>query len=348
MTQSISCTDDLELLLTANGGTGPYSYSTDGVSFMPFNSGNQHVFNSLPSGNAGAGTYRYYVQDAFNCTSILSNEVTADTVEPIVITIDASAASVNCSGDNSAILIARGSGGLGNYQYELLDSPTSTTPLQGPSANGVFRNLIAGDYYVKVSSGDCEAISAIITVTEPAPLVYTDDYSAMICFGENTGYINVSLSGGSGNYQYAISPNLAQFDDINQFENLAPGTYTVIAQDANGCFVQTEYVIAESSEIVIDATATGETCLGDNDGAIDLVITGGVAPYSTRLDNTNYVADLLSYTDLVPGTHTVYVLDALGCETSVQVIINPGVNIKATVAPMYECTGTVPDNYLFV
>ncbi len=348
MTQSISCTDDLELLLTANGGTGPYSYSTDGVSFMPFNSGNQHVFNSLPSGNAGAGTYRYYVQDAFNCTSILSNEVTADTVEPIVITIDASAASVNCSGDNSAILIARGSGGLGNYQYELLDSPTSTTPLQGPSANGVFRNLIAGDYYVKVSSGDCEAISAIITVTEPAPLVYTDDYSAMICFGENTGYINVSLSGGSGNYQYAISPNLAQFDDINQFENLAPGTYTVIAQDANGCFVQTEYVIAESSEIVIDATATGETCLGDNDGAIDLVITGGVAPYSTRLDNTNYVADLLSYTDLVPGTHTVYVLDALGCETSVQVIINPGVNIKATVAPMYECTGTVPDNYLMV
>jgi len=40
-------------------------------------------------------------------------------------------------------------GVLGNYQYELLDSPTSTTPHSRTSAMGVFRNLIAGDYYVK-------------------------------------------------------------------------------------------------------------------------------------------------------------------------------------------------------
>ena len=338
----LSCENDATIRLAASGGTAPYQYSTDNLTFYPMSGGATHTFT------VGAGVYQYYVIDSFGCEALISNQVSIDAVPTLEIAIDRTAAVINCYGENTATIRSTATGGLGNYQYELLDSPTSTTPLQGPSTNGVFRNLIAGDYYVKVSSGDCEAISAIITVTEPAPLVYTDDYSAMICFGENTGYINVSLSGGSGNYQYAISPNLAQFDDINQFDNLAPGTYTVIAQDANGCFVQTEYVIAESSEIVIDATATGETCLGDNDGAIDLVITGGVAPYSTRLDNTNYVADLLSYTDLAPGTHTVYVLDALGCETSVQVIINPGVNIKATVAPMYECTGTVPDNYLMV
>ncbi|WP_159447274.1 T9SS type B sorting domain-containing protein [Cellulophaga tyrosinoxydans] len=348
MTQSITCANDLELLLTANGGTAPYSYSTDGVTFLPFNNGNEHIFNSLPSGNAGAGTYRYYVQDSFNCTSILSNEVKANAVAPIVIDVDQAAATVNCNGDSSAILLARASGGLGNYFYELLDTPTSITPLQGPNTNGVFRNLTAGDYYIRVTSEDCVETTGVITITEPAPLVYTDDYSPIICAGDTDGYINVALSGGSGNYLYAISPNLAQFDVINSFTNLAPGTYTVIAQDQNGCFVQTDYTIAAATPIVIDATPTGETCLGSNDGSIALVISGGTAPYSTRLENTSYVAGLLSYNDLPSGSHTVYVIDDLGCETSVEVQVAEGVNLKATVAPVYECTGDTPNNYIVV
>ncbi|MDP5230713.1 MAG: T9SS type B sorting domain-containing protein [Cellulophaga sp.] len=348
LTQSITCVDDLELVLTANGGTGPYSYSVDGVTFVAFNNGNQHNFNNLPSGNAGAGTYQYYVQDSFNCTSILSNEIRADAVAPITITIDTSAATVNCSGDNSAILIARASGGLGNYQYELLDNPTSTTPLQGPNTNGVFRDLIAGNYYIKVISEDCEEVTTVIPITEPDPLIYTDDYSATICAGDTNGFINVSLSGGSGDYKYAISPNLAQFDVVNQFTDLAPGTYTVIAQDAKGCFVQTDYIIAASPEIIINATPTGETCLGSNDGSLNLVLSGGIAPYRTRLESTNYVSGLLQYNDLASGQHTVFVIDSLGCETSIQVTVAAGVNIKATVTPVYECTDTTPENSLTV
>ncbi|WP_025616278.1 T9SS type B sorting domain-containing protein [Cellulophaga baltica] len=348
MTQSITCVDDLELLLTANGGTAPYSFSTDGTTFTTFNNGNEHIFNALPSGNAGAGTYRYYVQDSFNCTSTLSNEIQADPVAPITITVDETAATISCNGDSSAQLIARASGGLGNYFYELLDTPASTTPLQGPNTNGIFRNLAAGNYYIKVTSEDCEETTTVITIAEPTPLVYTDDYTAVICAGDTNGYINVSLAGGSGDYIYAISPNLAQFDTINSFTDLAPGTYTVIAQDKNGCFVQTEYTITAATPIVIDATPTGETCLGSDDGTIDLILSGGTAPYSTRLENTSYVADMIRYTDLPSGIHTVYVLDDLGCETSIEVTIAEGVNLKATVLPVYECTGDTPTNYLAV
>ncbi|MCR1023178.1 T9SS type B sorting domain-containing protein [Cellulophaga baltica] len=348
MTQSITCVDDLELLLTANGGTAPYSFSTDGTTFTAFNNGNEHIFNALPSGNAGAGTYRYYVQDSFNCTSTLSNEIQADPVAPITITVDETAATISCNGDSSAQLIARASGGLGNYFYELLDTPASTTPLQGPNTNGIFRNLAAGNYYIKVTSEDCEETTTVITIAEPTPLVYTDDYTAVICAGDTNGYINVSLAGGSGDYIYAISPNLAQFDTINSFTDLAPGTYTVIAQDKNGCFVQTEYTITAATPIVIDATPTGETCLGSDDGTIDLILSGGTAPYSTRLENTSYVADMIRYTDLPSGIHTVYVLDDLGCETSIEVTIAEGVNLKATVLPVYECTGDTPTNYLAV
>ena len=339
---ALTCTTAATMRLTATGGTAPYQFSTDNITFNPMSGGNTHNFT------VSDGIYQYYVIDNFGCKALISNQVSIDAIPTLVINIDPTAAVINCNGENTATIRTKAEGGLGNYQYELLDSPTSTTPLQGPSSSGVFANLFAGDYYVKVTSGDCEETTAVITIVEPTPLVYTDDYSAMICAGEETGYINVQLSGGSGEFQYAISPNLAQFDDINEFTNLAPGTYTVIAQDKNGCFVRTDYTITAADEIVINATPNGETCLGSSDGTINLTITGGVAPYSTSLDNTNYVADLLSYTDLASGTHTIFVIDDLGCETSIEVIIQEGVNIKATVEPIYECTGNVPDNYLLV
>ncbi len=67
-------------------------------------------------------------------------------------------------------------------------------------------------------------------------MTYTEDIVNVICFGNDNGSITVTLSGGSGGYQYSISPNLNQFDTVNTFTDLAPGDYTVIAQDMNGCF----------------------------------------------------------------------------------------------------------------
>ena len=46
--------------------------------------------------------------------------------------------------------------------------------------------------------------------------------------------ITVEASGGTGVIKYAITPNLDQFDTVNTFTDLAPGTYEVIVQDENG------------------------------------------------------------------------------------------------------------------
>jgi gliding motility-associated-like protein len=79
------------------------------------------------------------------------------------------------------------------------------------------------------------------------------------------------------------------------------------------------------------------------------VISGGTAPYRTAF-NSNLDADFgpaqTSFTDLAAGTYVIFVRDAQGCETNVIVEVAPGVNLNATVTPVYECTGTVPDNYL--
>src|SRR5690606_21925233 len=105
------------------------------------------------------------------------------------------------------------------------------------------------------------------------------------CNGANDGSITVALSGGSGGYQYAISPNLNQFDTVSTFNNLAPGNYTVIAQDVNGCFEQLEFTIVQPEILTAMVVTTPEICIGSADGTAELTITGGTGPYRTSINS---------------------------------------------------------------
>lgn len=339
----LTCTNQAQLLLTANGGTAPYSYSVNGTNYLPMSGGNTHTF-TVPS-----GIYQYFVQDSFGCGSIISNQVSVDPVPPLTLTIDTSAAIINCNGETTASIRATAIGGLGNYLYELFTDAALTNSIAGPQTSRDFANLGAGSYYIRVVSGDCQAVSGPINIIEPTPLVVTDSFTNVTCAGLANGTITVNLSGGSGGYIYAISPNLNQFDTINTFTDLAGSptgiTYTVVAQDSNGCFEVLQYTIIEPEPVTVTATASPEICAGSADGSISIAVSGGTAPYSASLNSNNaadFVADQTLFTDLAAGTYVVFVRDAQGCETNVVVEIEPGVNLNATVAPVYECTGNTP------
>ena len=340
-TSPLTCLNDAELLLTAYGGTGPYQYSSDGNNYFPMSGGNTHTFTIT------AGTYRYYVRDSFGCGAILSNEIKEDAIVPLTITMDTSAAVINCNGDNTAILMAQADGGLGNYQYELFTDAALTNSIAGPQINGQFSNLTMGSYWVRATSDDCVVVSNENIITEPTPLVVDDSFTNVSCNGAYDGSITVSLSGGSGGYQYAISPNLDKFDTVNTFTDLAPGNYTVIAQDINGCFEQLRYTITEPTIITAVPITTPEICIGSEDGTISLTISGGTAPYSTSINSTadsDFVLDRTLFTDLAAGTYAIFVKDAQDCMINMAVTIDPGVNLNATVTPIYECTGNIPNN----
>ncbi|MDT0606279.1 T9SS type B sorting domain-containing protein [Croceitalea rosinachiae] len=346
----LTCTTQAELELIATGGIGPYSYSVDGINFFPMNEINgadTHLFT-----NIGAGTYSYFVQDAFNCSSIISNEITEDVIEPLTLTVDASAAVINCTGESTAIIYADADGGLGNYQYELYTdvSLSLSSRIAGPQVIGEFSNLPQGDYYVNVTSDDCTAPAIHVPITEPASLTYVDDVVNVTCNGEENGSISVTLSGGSGGYQYAISPNLDQFDVENTFTDLAPGDYTVIAQDQNGCFELLQYTITEPNPIAASTVSVlPEVCEGSEDGSFELTISGGTAPYHTSLNSSNtidFVQDQFIFNNLAAGTYVVFIRDAQNCEETIIVEIEPGVNLNAAITPIYECNGIVPDNRL--
>ena len=342
----MTCVNQAQLQLTATGGTGPYEYSTDAVIYQPMSGGNTHVFN------VADGVYQYYVRDSFGCLANISNQISVDPIIPLTISLDTSAAMINCMGEATAMIDAQAFGGLGNYSYELFGDATLTTLLAGPQTNGDFSSLTAGSYWIRVTSVDCIEVTNEIIITEPAPLqIDRQEFTDVTCNGQEDGSITVEVSGGTGTIYYAISPNLNKFDTENVFTDLAPGVYDVIAQDENGCFIPFQFTISEPMPLDLAYTSTPEVCVGSADGTIDLTINGGTAPYRSALNSNldaDFVQDQVSFAGLAAGTYVIFVRDAMDCETNVIVQIAPGVNLNAVVEPIYVCDSDVPDNYLSV
>jgi len=191
----------------------------------------------------------------------------------------------------------------------------------------------------------------VINIIDPAPLqVDRAESTDVTCSGMEDGTITVEVSGGTGEILYAISPNLNQFDAENTFTDLAPGIYDVIAQDVNGCFITFQFEIGQPEPIQAEAiNIMHEVCYNSADGSFELQVSGGIAPYKTALNSNadaDFVQDQFLFQNLTAGTHAVFIRDAQGCDTYVIVEIEPGVNLAATVTPMYECVGNIPNNFL--
>ncbi|SFR57839.1 gliding motility-associated C-terminal domain-containing protein [Maribacter stanieri] len=348
-TDALTCATGAEFELTATGGSGTYEYSVDNINFLPM-TGN--VVYLPETGTYQAGRYQFYVRDAINgCESAISNAITESEIPPLELMVDRTAAVLNCTGESTAIIYASADGGLGNYQYALFtdSSLNVASRIAGPQSQGVFRDLGAGTYYVTVTSEDCETTAEEVIIVDPIPLSYTENVIDITCSGENDGEITVTLSGGAGGYQYAISPNLNQFYTEGVFTELAPGEYTVIAQDQNGCFEYLTYTISEPASLAVTVDTTPEICVDSQDGSIILEITGGTAPYSTALnsnDDADFVLNRTEFFDMAAGNYLIVIKDANGCDTNVVVDIETGVNLNATIEPFYECSGATPENYI--
>jgi|GEM_PF-1385955 len=346
----ITCLTDATLTLSATGGTGPYTYSEDGNTYSA-------PFNNSVDFPVSVGTHRYFVKDNLGCVSVISNDVKIDPLVPLAIELDLRNATVNCKGENTAIIVAKATGGLGNYQYSLLNG--AGIEIRPDQPDGIFADLNAvdGPYTVHVKSGNCVENSTATTVTEPVnPLVSAYDVVPVKCFGEKNGKITITASGGTGVIKYAISPYLNQFVEDGTFDRLEAGTYTVIVQDVLGCNNVYTIEVKEPTVLIaseIPNTMLPEICKGDKDGAFSIQVRGGVAPYFESLDNEKGPYVLMTgltkdYINQVGGTHNVYIKDSNGCTSKVEIRMPEPVILDPTFDINYDCVNNTQTNMVTV
>lgn len=177
-------------------------------------------------------------------------------------------------------------------------------------------NLPTGNYVLTVTAanGCTNTVSATIN-TSNAPTASIQTVSNVNCFGGNNGAATAMGSGGNGPYSYQWSNGTT----TAAANNLIAGTYIVTITDASNCTASASVTITQPAPLLPNASATGETAFGANDGTATANPSGGTPAYNYSWSNGGTTQTIAN---LTPGAYTVSVTDTKGCITIQTVNVN--------------------------
>jgi subtilisin-like proprotein convertase family protein len=296
--------------VTAAGGTAPFTYSWDSGQTTEDISG------------LNAGTYILTVTDASGCSDQLTVSI-SNTSGTLAIS-DITSTDELCSGINGAIDITV-SGGTPGYTYAWSNA-SSTEDLAGISA---------GTYDVTVTDlNGCTVSSGPIIVNNSAGNFQVTGINVVNenC-GDGLGNVDLIVAGASGTVTYTWS-NGATTQDLN---NVSAGSYSGIATDVAGCTVTFSATVQNDPGIMTVSDIISNTTCGSSNGAIDIIINDGTAPFTFVWSNGATTEDI---TGLLPGTYICNVTDANGCTVDYTgTVIDEGGPIINSVSSTDESCG---------
>jgi gliding motility-associated-like protein len=141
------------------------------------------------------------------------------------------------------------------------------------------------------------------------PCGFSVDDTMNPCNGETNGTINISVFGCPAPITYLWNDGVTTEDR----SGLAAGTYTVtITTGDNTILVPGDIVLSENPAIMSTAVVTNPTP-GNTDGAIDLTVSGGTAPYTFLWSANANSATTEDVSGLGEGAYSVTITDDNGC-----------------------------------
>ena len=215
-----------------------------------------------------------------------------------------------------------------------------TGPNSFTSSASTITNLTAGEYTLRIEDKSGIFIIESHMVTEPDILLITTDVEKNIsCFDGNDGAIEVSISGGTAPYTYHWTGDGIIQGNQNQ-AGLKAGTYELEIIDDQQCVTNQTYILTEPEAIVISTVAKEDIlCFGGSTGSIDISVSGGtpieisqgVFDYHYNWSGPNgYSSTSQNITNLLAGTYTVEISDALGCSKHQNIIISEPTDLEIT------------------
>ena len=247
------------------------------------------------SGKFQAGTHSVTLTDTNGCMA--TRYFTIAQPDPLTITATQIKAP-DCYGFSDGYIHTRSNGGVEGYKYEW------STGAVTPDVN----HLVKGDYHVKLWDANGCMTTQVFTVSQPDTVALTvKDIKIPDCYGYTNGYILTEARGGVGGYQYNWSTGAV----ASSISNLAAGEYHLVLQDANGCMIDSTFIITQPDILALTATGIKEpSCYGFNDGYIFTEGRGGVGGYKYNWSTGATTPDIK---ELVKGNYSLVFSDANGC-----------------------------------
>lgn len=276
--------------------TGPNGFSSDMESFTVYE----------------VGLYNLVITDPDNgCTSTAAATVESNTNPPIASAL--SPGNLNCN-TSQIQLDGTGSSQGASISYgwttmdgNIVSGADTETPIV--DATGTYSILVTNN------GNGCTATESASVMQSPAVDANVTAQSNVLCFGGANGSATATGSGGNGSFEYEWSNGTS----TETISSLAVGIYIVTITDGESCTASTSVTITQPSLLAANASATGQTMSGVDDGTATANPSGGTAAYSYSWSNG---ASTQTITDLAPGTYTVTVTDDNGCTAVKTVTVN--------------------------
>lgn len=299
------------ITITSAGGIGAVSYSINNGATNQVTG----TFNGLCAGN-----YNILVTDANGCTETAVINLT----EPVAVSFTNVTQAATCNDSNGSITITP-AGGVGGYQFSFDGGVT-----YGPSAT--LTNIAAGAYNTCVQDANGCTFCQIVNVNnDPAQNIDNIAIVDASCSGQCNGQVTVTVSGGTGTYQYGIDGGALQASNI--FNGICVGSHNITTVDGNGCQVFGTAIVGEPNPLSFTTSFVNVACFGACDGNINFVTTtGGTGPYSYSINNglTNQPGALFS--GVCAGSYNLLVSDSQGCQFTGTITVTEPAQLQAVIS----------------
>lgn len=307
---------DGEISLNVSGGGGSYTYAWE----------HDGTLNSGDLTSLAAGVYNVTVTDADDCT--ITESITID--EPAQLTAILNATQSSCGGADGTISLVV-DGGNGGYTYAWdYDSQVTQNLTDVP----------AGMYEVTITDAmNCNIIETV-EVTNPDTPVLDISGAEVLCFGESTGSISLSISGGSGGETIDWNGTDTQYDGFLDLNNLPAGMYDVVVTDNSMCSAQTSFEILQpTAAIDIQEVSLNQATCGAANGSVEVAVSGGTGAYTYTWSGG--VGSNETVTGLTPGNVVLTVADGNGCEETATFNVSEpdALQVSDEVLTMVDCNG---------
>ncbi|MFN0033431.1 MAG: FG-GAP-like repeat-containing protein [Saprospiraceae bacterium] len=303
--------------LGAAQGTPPYTLLWSNSQTMPNLSG-------LPT-----GTYQLTISDANACTMVDNVQVP----EYVAPSIAATETEVSCFGANDGSLsvnVVSGSAGFG-YAW----SNNSTT--------NQINDLLPGQYALTLTYADGSCAQTFgFQIEEPLPIGLSALSTPAVCNGGLGGGIDLTVQNGVAPLGFLWSNNNTSED----LTNVGAGSYQVTVTDAGGCSKTFAQMVAGLPAIALNAATQSPQCTGGTDGNVQLLPSGGTAPFQFLWSNGDGQALLSS---VGAGTYTATVTDAAACTEVLTVqLTEPAPLVSAGASTGAACPGEANGRAVFL
>jgi len=187
-------------------------------------------------------------------------------------------------------------------------------------------DLIAGTYTATITDEiGCELIESF-TVEEPEVLEVLDvQSSTTLCFQDDSGTAELLVTGGvpfaNGEYRYQWASDGREINTTSRrVSGLRGGNYVVTVTDANGCETSANFEVDQPPllEADLETLLNPSVCPQAADGTAFIDAKGGTPDYQFFWSN-NSNSDDRNAANLSKGAYSVRIVDANGCEASLNV-----------------------------